>query len=341
MITALSADESLSRHRHRHCVGIVRGYHEGDEQWDKDAAHFVGWAGGMQGGVAAVLAHPRGAVAEVYAGVYAGGGWAGTRLVFRRDNDDAEQDNNSNSNSSPAEQPIVVRVRARERPPAGVLGVTAAVPEELRYYWAQRHTLFRRFDSGVWLDAESLFSVTPEAIAEHHASRLAGLEGTLVIDAFCGAGGNSIQFALAGASVIAIDISPVKLTMAAHNAGLYGVRDQIQFRPGDFLALCASLPGELAALAVKNVVVFLSPPWGGPGYKDSDLFDIETMLLPVPASALVQCARRIAHHATIALFLPKNANQEQCIALANPGQPAEVELNYLGAKLKAITVYVY
>lgn len=48
---------------------------------------------------------------------------------------------------------------------------------------------------------ESWFSVTPERIAEHIARRCCQqqstfCEGDVVIDAFCGAGGNAIQFAL-------------------------------------------------------------------------------------------------------------------------------------------------
>jgi len=40
--------------------------------------------------------------------------------------------------------------------------------------------------------AESWFSVTPEKLAMHTAERL---RCDLIVDAFCGAGGNAIQFA--------------------------------------------------------------------------------------------------------------------------------------------------
>jgi trimethylguanosine synthase len=40
---------------------------------------------------------------------------------------------------------------------------------------------------------ESWFSVTPEKIAEHIAHRC---QTDTIVDAFCGVGGNSIQFAL-------------------------------------------------------------------------------------------------------------------------------------------------
>lgn len=40
--------------------------------------------------------------------------------------------------------------------------------------------------------SESWFSVSPEKIAEHIAERC---RSDLIVDAFCGAGGNTIQFA--------------------------------------------------------------------------------------------------------------------------------------------------
>lgn len=49
-----------------------------------------------------------------------------------------------------------------------------------------------RFDEGVRLDRESWFSVTPESVARHIATKYTY---DTVVDAFCGAGGNTIQFA--------------------------------------------------------------------------------------------------------------------------------------------------
>lgn len=59
-------------------------------------------------------------------------------------------------------------------------------------YWLRRYSLFSRFDDGIKLDEEGLFSVTPEEIAKHQAAHCGS--GT-VIDAFTGVGGNAIQFA--------------------------------------------------------------------------------------------------------------------------------------------------
>ncbi|KAF2309807.1 hypothetical protein GH714_005214 [Hevea brasiliensis] len=59
-------------------------------------------------------------------------------------------------------------------------------------YWCQRYLLFSRFDSGIQMDEEGWFSVTPEPIARHHALRC---DSDIIIDCFAGVGGNAIQFA--------------------------------------------------------------------------------------------------------------------------------------------------
>ncbi|GFO03286.1 trimethylguanosine synthase-like [Plakobranchus ocellatus] len=181
----------------------------------------------------------------------------------------------------------------------------AVVPEEiakdpvLMKYWYQRYRLFRRFDEGIMLDRESWFSVTPEAIAAHIAERC---RCDTIVDAFCGAGGNTIQFAFTCNRVIAIDIDEKKLEMARNNAEVYGVADRIEFVLGNYLQLAPTLQAD---------VVFLSPPWGGPERVTND----------------------------IAFFLPRNADSEKLTALAGKGKQVEIEQNFLNKKLKTITAY--
>lgn len=59
-------------------------------------------------------------------------------------------------------------------------------------YWLQRYNLFSKYDEGIKMDEEGWFSVTPEEVAIRHAWRC---RGRVVIDCFCGVGGNAIQFA--------------------------------------------------------------------------------------------------------------------------------------------------
>ncbi|XP_050984492.1 trimethylguanosine synthase isoform X2 [Labeo rohita] len=203
-----------------------------------------------------------------------------------------------------------------------------AAEPELAKYWAQRYRLFSRFDEGIKLDHEGWFSVTPEKIAEHIALRVQDSFSTeLIIDAFCGVGGNAIQFALTGKRVIAIDIDPIRLALAHHNAEVYGVAHRIDFVQGDFLQLAPRLRGDM---------VFLSPPWGGPEYLSADVFNIKTMITP-DGFEIFRLSKMISDN--IVYFLPRNADMEQIASLAGPGGKVEVEQNFLNNKLKTITAY--
>jgi trimethylguanosine synthase len=110
----------------------------------------------------------------------------------------------------------------------------------IKKYWKQRHRLFHRFDQGIQLDEEGWFSVTPEQIAHHVASRMVDLfrhnnsnhstttgeQLTMtVLDAFGGCGGNALALAQhpAVAQVICVDIDRSKLQRAAQNAAIYQI----------------------------------------------------------------------------------------------------------------------
>lgn len=155
-----------------------------------------------------------------------------------------------------------------------------------------------------------------------------------VIDAFCGVGGNTIQFALSASCkrVIAIDTNPTAILCAKHNAHIYGVLDKIEFIVGDFFELVNAKESILKADAV-----FLSPPWGGPTYRNDKIFDLDTML---PYSAYVHppCVRPSNWSVTntgqrsfiftqaskisknIALYIPRTSNLNQVAELVPEGQ---------------------
>ncbi|XP_069587460.1 trimethylguanosine synthase isoform X2 [Ranitomeya imitator] len=175
-----------------------------------------------------------------------------------------------------------------------------AADPHLAKYWAQRYRLFSRFDEGIKLDEEGWFSVTPEKIAEHIAHRVRQcMSGAVVVDAFCGVGGNAIQFALAGMHVIAVDIDPVKLDLAYNNAMVYGVADRIELIRADFMCIARDLKAD---------VVFLSPPWGGPDYVSAETFDIKTMMSP-DGFEVFQLSQQITRN--IIYFVPRNTDAEQ------------------------------
>ncbi|KAF6137892.1 hypothetical protein GIB67_014021, partial [Kingdonia uniflora] len=197
----------------------------------------------------------------------------------------------------------------------------------VKKYWIQRYNLFSKYDQGVKLDEEGWFSVTPEEIAIRHAEKCGG---RIVIDCFSGVGGNAIQFAKTCEHVVAIDIDPEKVSLAFHNAKIYGVENYIDFVVGDFFKLAPSLKGD---------VVFLSPPWGGPDYCNIETFSLD-LLKPKDGYTIFQAAQKITPN--IVMFLPRNVDLhqvEELSWLSSPPLQLEVEENYVGSHLKGITAY--
>ena len=180
------------------------------------------------------------------------------------------------------------------RPPHGVTLYSErtspiSIPASINSYYQQRYTLFSRFDEGIWMTPHSWFEVTPENVGAKIAERVftqnvGGSQAPkVVLDAFCGVGGNSIQFALSPhcERVFAIDNDPAAVWCARQNAELYGVLDKITFLVGDFFEFsrkyCDSEADGTEAGQAKFDIVFCSPPWGGPIYRTHQVFDVETM----------------------------------------------------------------
>ena len=197
---------------------------------------------------------------------------------------------------------------------------------EVKKYWHQRYRLFSKFDEGIVIDsAESWFSITPEKIAIHLAERC---QSDVIVDGFCGVGGNTIQFAKTCSHVIAIDIDPKKIEAAKQNARIYGVEDNIEFIVGDFF--------KVAPTITHADVIFLSPPWGGPQYLEADVFDLHSMI-PVDGLKVFETALEVSEN--IAYYVPKNTNVDQIVSLAGEGGHVEIEQNILNTKVKAVTAY--
>ncbi len=60
---------------------------------------------------------------------------------------------------------------------------------DLQKYWDRRYEYFSRFDDGIQIDAEGLYSVVPEQVAATQASYV---HGASVLDAFAGVGGTPL-----------------------------------------------------------------------------------------------------------------------------------------------------
>lgn len=227
--------------------------------------------------------------------------------------------------------------------------------KEMMKYWYQRYRYFTKLDEGILLDREAWFSVTPEMLAQHVADRLVRIRDCIILDAFAGSGGNSIQFALKGAFVYAIDIDPVKLRCSARNARIYGVRDRINFICGNFFHICKSLIGARKYKEENKIVkssypyttdlypfaidaIYLSPPWGGPSYAKSGKreFDLQKDIV-LNGVEIFNYAKKISQN--VVYFLPKNTSVDQLIALAASDGEVELEQSMLGEKIKALHAY--
>lgn len=67
--------------------------------------------------------------------------------------------------------------------------------QSLKKFWKNRYYLFSKFDRGIKIDDESWYSITPETVAKHVASRVVEIYGegnANAMDGFCGVGGNLI-----------------------------------------------------------------------------------------------------------------------------------------------------
>lgn len=123
-----------------------------------------------------------------------------------------------------------------------------------------------RGDRGRWgrgapwlphLDEEGRYSLTPATIGRRRARRLGP---PVVLDGTAGCGGDALSFALEGAQVHAVEPDFERRGLLVANATHLGVSERVSVHAG--LAEEA-LPLLLAAH--PSALVFLDPPWGGPG----------------------------------------------------------------------------
>ncbi|KAH9410502.1 Trimethylguanosine synthase [Tyrophagus putrescentiae] len=215
-------------------------------------------------------------------------------------------------------------------------------------YFKQRFLFFSRFDEGIRLDSESWYSVTPEPIARHIAERIerelishsaasssSSANQFIIRDGFCGAGGNTIQFALmpSTALVYAVDIDLRKIELARHNASIYGCLDKIQFIVADFFEV---IQGDRLPCSLVDAC-FLSPPWG---QSSSDNLTYESYSLAQMTPRRLEIVRRVADRVTknISFLLPRNFDMGEL-----PSLSSIVYQNVVGGEMeksvKTLTAY--
>ena len=82
--------------------------------------------------------------------------------------------------------------------------------------------------------------------------------------------------------------------------------------------------------------MFLSPPWGGPEYRNEEMYDIQSMI-PMDGVKIFNAAREITED--IAYYVPRNVDTDQMASLARPGGQVQLQKNILGGRPQAITAY--
>ena len=175
-------------------------------------------------------------------------------------------------------------------------------PENEKYntYYVQRYYFFSLYDEGIQMDQESWYSVTPEEISEYIASIIPDSLNSVILDAFCGCGGNVISLSKKFKKVIANDLFSEKINMTKNNTKIYNCPNNIIYYTQDFLKL--NLNNE------KVDYVFLSPPWGGPEYKNETIYSLKKWITP-DIDKIIQKSFKISQN--IILYLPRNTDLEE------------------------------
>ena len=129
----------------------------------------------------------------------------------------------------------------------------------------RRRRLFSRWDEGVLVDEEGLYSATPEALADRLVRGLSGV----IIDGTCGVGALTLALARREdvTQIIAVDLHAGRLALARHNLRLYGLAAKVRF-------VCADAREVIAETPADGLV--LDPPWGGRDY-DRDAARAESL----------------------------------------------------------------
>lgn len=165
-----------------------------------------------------------------------------------------------------------------------------------------------------------------------------------LIDVFAGAGGNTIAFALTKRwkRIIAIERDTSTLACAQNNAELYEVDPSvitwIHADSFEYLDILHNRPEELhpdLRIDVSSTVLFASPPWGGPGYRTDEVFDL-TNMQPYNLDKLHSSYRRMDH----VLYLPRTSDIRQVAELAPGERKVDVVQYCMEGASKAMVAFI-
>ena len=116
-----------------------------------------------------------------------------------------------------------------------------------------------------------------------------------------------IQFSKFCSKVFAIDIDPKKIEICKNNCKIYNCKDNIYFIEYDFLKI-----EQYEPIKVRADYIFLSPPWGGISYKNSDVYSIKASMTP-DISEIIKVSLKIVKY--IMFYVPRTLMLEELFGI--------------------------
>jgi SAM-dependent methyltransferase len=134
---------------------------------------------------------------------------------------------------SPAGERLLTRLATEDLSEANTLRLLTALrrevaPEQAGAALKMAHLRLKAVDK-FGADATRLFFTRPaleqasDPRIRDWRARTSGIDGRSVVDACCGIGADSLAFARGGASVLGLDIDPLRVEIARHNAAALGL----------------------------------------------------------------------------------------------------------------------
>jgi hypothetical protein len=181
-------------------------------------------------------------------------------------------------------------------------------------FYRGRYGLMDNFDDlNLPLDEELWFLITPKGIARSHAQTIAECpDAYLVLDAFCGIGGDTLYMP-SRAFVVGCDIKHERVTMAR------SLNDKFGSTRVDFI-LADSVKAKSCFRPKAFDVVYLSPPWGHDGIRNRRVWPVfgarRMSSLAVDGTRVFQRALSLVKNFNIAYYLPRGMDEREIVILA-------------------------
>jgi len=179
--------------------------------------------------------------------------------------------------------------------------------------------------SKLLMDEESLYSTTDQLTADKISRELLKLipATSTVTDATACVGGSAYSLSKVFASVNAIELDKTRYEYLVNNIKLLG-SENIQCIYGDALEECKNL---------KQDLIFLDPPWGGPEYKRQEKVSLELSNIKISEV----CEKLSPYTKFIAIKAPTNFDE----TTFNESTKNVLKMVYKNIHLRKMNLLVY